>query len=170
MRAEGGSTPFETQTHLTTGLRRGENSEEVDEALLEPEEVPATRETLVRVVKGTEEVVEGASVARLRHQGRESPGRDLEAEEWGNDGAEEARDSDEVVGGPLRRHVDGELEEAVHPHPPVRVAVEGGVEAFQEEVEMEEPHPLRRQPSSKQASLWRWPRSRFGDRGWRLES
>ena len=151
MRAEGGSTPSETRTHLTTGLRRGENSEEVDEALLEPEEVPATRETLVRVVKGTEEVVEEASVARLRYQGRESPGRDLEAEEWGNDGAEVARDSDEVVGDPLRRHVDGELEEAVHPHPPVAVVVEGDEEAVLEEVEKGELRIPRRPPSSRLA-------------------
>ena len=150
--------------------RTDENSVEVDEALLEPGEAPATRETPDEVVKGTEGVVEVASAADPRCRGREPLEKDLEAGGWGRRDAEVEEDSDWMAGDPARRFVDGVLEEAVHPHPPVRVAVEGGVEVFQEEVEMEEPHPPRRQPSSKQASLWRWPRSRFGDRGWRLES
>ena len=62
MRSEGDSKPFEMRNHLMDP-RTGGKSGEVDEALLEPEEVPATRETPDEVVKGTEEVVEVASAA-----------------------------------------------------------------------------------------------------------
>ena len=155
MGSEDGLTPFEMRNHLMMGPRTDGSSGEVDEALLEPEEVPATRETPDEVVKATEGVVEVASAADPRCRGRESFGMDLEAEGWGRSGAAVAEDSDWIVGDPARRLVDEVLEEAVHPHPPVRVAVEEGVGVFQEEVETGELRPPRRQLSSKQASLWR---------------
>ena len=155
MRSEDDPTPFEMRNRWMKDPRTDENSVEVDEALLEPGEAPATRETPDEVVKETEEVVEVASAADPHRRGRESLGKDLEAEGWGRRGAEVAEDSDWMVGAQAHRLVDEVLEEAVHPHPPVRVAVEEGVEVFQEEVETGELRPPRRQLSSKQASLWR---------------
>ena len=155
MRSEDDLTPSEMRIHLMKDPRTDGNSVEVGEGLLEPGEVPATRETPDEVVKETGEVVEVASAADPHRRGRESLGKDLEAEGWGRRGAEVEEDSDWMAGDPARRPVDEVLEEAVHPHPPVRVAVEGGVEVFQEEVETGELHPPRRRPSSMQASLWR---------------
>ena len=63
MRSEDDSTPFEMRNRWMKDPRTDENSVEVDEALLEPGEAPATRETPDEVVKETGEVVEVASAA-----------------------------------------------------------------------------------------------------------
>ena len=155
--------------HSEKSLERVESREDADvEQQASRVMALATRETLERVVKGVEGVVEGASGARRRPETHEplekGPGTAMEEE--GTEGVREVSvDSVEALEHP---HVDELLVEALHPHPLAFAAVEEGVGVSLEAEVKEERHPLRHQQSSRLVSLWQLPQSHFGDRGWRL--
>ena len=140
--------------HSEEDLQKVESREDVDVERREPRVMAlATRETLERVVKGVEGVVEGASGARRRPETHEplekGPGTAMEEE--GTEGVREVSvDSVEALERPL---VDEPLVEALHPHPLASVVVEEGVGVSLEAEVKEERRPLHHQQSSRLVSL-----------------
>ena len=180
MRIAVDSRPFWKRNRLTPDLRKVGTLEAVDEVLQAPEESSdvvcsdfpdlATRETPEGVAKGTdgaEGVAEGASTARLPRLGHEPLGKDLGIKGKTRGSAWAA---DDRVEAPARPGVDELLGAAAHPHLLVAAVDEGGVGAFLEGEEMEDPDPRHRLQTSRPASLARWPRSRSGGREWPLGS